>query len=339
MGVKRKYSWVFALLVLVLILMRPQQAVDGAQRGMRMWYQGVAPALLPFLALLPMLTGKEACAAYEKLLSPVMGKLFRLPGAAAPAVIAAMISGSPGGAAAICEVKSNGGISGKQAARIALATGGVSPAWLALGVGCGMLGSKAAGFKLAAIQAAVQLFLLKLLEKVEIGGLPEIQPAHTPVQASGIRSAAETTIAVCGYMAVFGACGSVAASFAGEKLGVALMAVLDLPSGAALISENSFPGYMTALGCAMGFGGMCIAMQNMDKLRSIGVRWREYIAVRSISASVCALACGIVFRGDIQIAVYLPAQKNLYMISLLAAALCAVPGMIYISKNIFLNNR
>lgn len=337
MSGKRKYGWAFALPVLILIFIRPQQAVDGVQRAMRMWYQGVAPALLPFLTLMPMITGSDACAAYEKLFAPFMRKWFRLPGAAAPAVIAAMVSGSPGGAAAICEIRNNGGISNAQAARIALATGGVSPAWLVLGVGCGMLGSKTAGMKLAAIQVVVQLFLLKMLEKVEIQPDHAIQKQIHTSHTNPVRSAVETAITVCGYMSVFGACGSVIASFAGEKVGIVLMAVLDLPSGAALIAENSFPGRMIALGCVLGFGGMCIAMQNMDKLRCIGVRWRDYIITRCVSAAICASACAIFFRQNPGNAASPVNKGNIYAVSLLAAALCALPVMKYISKTFYLN--
>ena len=179
----RRHKWIFAAAVMALIFVRPQQAVNGVQRAMRMWYQGVAPALLPFLALMPMLTGREACAAYEKIFSPVMKKCFRLPGSAAPAVIAAILAGSPGGSAAVNEIRSGGGLSDRHAARIALSVCGVSPAWLVLGVGCSLLGSKAAGVKLALIQAAVQLILLKTLEKVEIQTPVAKQdifcPAHT----------------------------------------------------------------------------------------------------------------------------------------------------------------
>ena len=334
-----KHRWILAAAMLALVFIRPQQAVDGAQRAMRMWYTGVAPAMLPFLALMPVIAGPDACRAYRKMFSGVMDSLFHLPGAAAPGVIAAMISGSPGGAAVICEIKESGGISNEDAARIALAVSGVSPAWLVLGLGCGMLGSKAAGLKLAAIQAAVQLFLLKLLEKVEIhtaGGQAAAKPAQ---DRKPLLSAVETVLCVCGYMAVFGAYGSVIASFAGKYAGTALMAVLDLPSGAGLIAENAFPEQMLALGGALGFGGLCIAAQNMEKLKVLSVRWRDYLAVRCISASLTALMCAAVFRKHAEGAAVSPGEGKIYVISLLAAGICAVPGMIFLSKNIFLNKR
>lgn len=323
--------------MLVLIFIRPQEAVDGAQRAMRMWYSGVAPAMLPFLALMPMITAPEACAAYRKLFSGIMNRLFHLPGAAAPAVIAAMISGSPGGAAMIYEMKANGGLTDSDAARIALAVTGVSPAWLVLGVGCSMLGSRGAGLKLAGIQAAVQLFLLKTLEKVKIGNAQEDKLLKPLSVEKPMWRAVETVICVCGYMAVFGAYGNVLASFIGKKAGAVLLSALDLPSGAAIISQKAFPRQMAALGAAMGFGGLCIAAQNMEKIRNLGVRWQDYLAVRISSAAICATMSLLIFENRPSGALNDPALGKIYVISLLIAGIFAVPGMIFLSKNIFLN--
>ena len=328
--------WIFAAVMLILIFIRPGEAVSGAQRAMRMWYQGVAPAMLPFLALMPMITAPEACMAYRKIFSAPM-RFFHLPGAAAPAIIAAMVSGSPGGAAIIYEMKEGGGISDSDAARIALAVSGVSPAWLVLGVGCGMLGSKSAGLKIAAVQAAVQLFLLKSLEKVKIAPPRKSTYIQRPLSGGAMWSAAQTVITVCGYMAVFGAYGNVLASFIGEKPGIALMSVLDLPSGAGMLAANNFPGRMAAIGAAVGFGGICIAAQNMERIRNFGIRWRDYLSVRLSFAAICGVSCLLIFENRPFAARISPANGKIYVISLLTAGIFALPGMIFLSKNIFLN--
>jgi len=335
--IRNNAAWVGAVCMLILIFARPQQAVEGGQRAMRLWYTGVAPAMLPFLALMPMLTGPEACAAYERLLSGWMRKIFGLPGSAAPAVVAAMLSGSPGGAIAVGNVYAAGGITEKEARRISLALAGVSPAWLVMGVGCGMLGSREDGLKLALIQAAVQLFLLKLLEKVEIPGTGN---PHQPAPGSaGMWRAVESTLGVCGYMVVFGAAGSVLASFAGKYVSAALLAVLDLPTGLAEITAANFTARPLAIGGALGFGGICIGMQNLERLSGMGVRRRDYFAVRALSASVTAMMAAIWLRSGAHNAAEGTNSVRIYAFSLLGAAIFSVPGMIFLSKNIFLNIR
>lgn len=325
------FKWLISAATLIFIFLRPQAAAIGVQRAMRAWYTGIAPALLPFLALMPMLTDREACRVYQKLFSKAMRKCFGLSGEATPAVIAALISGSPSGAAAICRVYKAGGMTDQQAARVALATGGVSPAYLALGVGVGMLRSQSTGLKLAAIQLAVQLLLLKTLEKVEFSLRKTVSAQISPEYASPMRFAVETTLSVCGYMAVFGACGSVAAAFVSEKIGVALLAMLDLPSGMALIAQNGFTGDTLAIGATLGFGGACIAMQNLEQLRCIGIRKREYFAVRLIAASASALLCAFFLEKPRQCAYILTDGRAIYRIALLAAAICALPGMAMLS--------
>ena len=75
--------------LMIAMIAQPQLCVDAAQRAMCMWFESVAPALFPFLALMPLITGDTACAAYNRLFRRAM-RLFDLPGSAAPAEARAM---------------------------------------------------------------------------------------------------------------------------------------------------------------------------------------------------------------------------------------------------------
>lgn len=325
--------------MLLGILIRPEAAIAGSQRAMGIWCTSVAPSLFPFLALLPILTGPEACAAYNSLLSGFMRRLFHLPGAAAPALVTGMISGSPGGALALRSVVRNGGMSAGDARRLGLAVCGVSPAYLILGVGVALYGDPSLGISLAAVQLAIQLALLMLLR----GILPEQRenlPALHPVQegGDGMRGAVERALVICGYMVLFGAIGSVIASFAGSDAGLAVLLLTDLPSGLAELSMRCFPGKMLLQGTAIGFGGLCIAAQNLDVLREIGVRSEEYLAVRGVAAALFGCLSGVILRAREANHSSLFVNTGLiYAFSLAIAALFAVPGLIFLSKELFLN--
>lgn len=319
-------KWLLAAALLIFLFLRPQAAVDGAQSAMRTWYLGVAPALLPFLALMPMLTGSEAAAAYRRIFSKPMRFCFGLSGEAVPAVVASMLSGSPGGAVTTARLHVSGAISSQDAARISLAIAGVSPAYLILS-----FHDASVGIKLAAIQVIVQLLLLKSLENVEFSLNPPTE-LQASVTGNSVRTAVEITLSVCGYMAVFGACGRVAAAFLGEKFGGMLLCALDLPSGMAWIAQRSFIGEGLALGAVLGFGGVCIAMQNLEKLRCIGVRMREYFAVRLISASLTALLCALFL--PVSAETVHPDAAAIYQFCLLAAALCALPALLVLSRSV-----
>ena len=334
---KRAKLWIAAALLLG-ILIRPEAAVAGAQRAMRVWCSSVAPSLFPFLALMPVLTGPEACAAYNSLFSGGMRRLFHLPGSAAPAVVTGMIAGSPGGALAVCRIARSGGLELRDARRIALAVSGVSPAYLILGVGFGLYGSMSLGLALAAIQLCIQLALLWLLRGIlcDQADVPALPPDSA--RRDGMRAAVEGVLVICGYMVLFGAIGSVVASFAGSDVGLAVLLAADLPSGLSELAARGFPGKMLIQGVAIGFGGLCIAAQNLDALREIGVRPTEYLAVRGIAAGLFGCISGVILRAqEANFALALEKSGLAYAFSLAVACIFAVPGLIFLSKELFLN--
>lgn len=337
----KKLKFWGAVLVVAGILIRPEASVAGAQRAMRLWCGSVAPALFPFLALLPALTGPEACAAYNAALSRMMRPLFGLPGAAAPALFIGMISGSPGGALAVRRVAGETGMRCAEARRVALALSGLSPAYLILGVGQGLYGSAALGVRLALIQACAQLILLALLRYMDSGDDARVEPLTDAArERNPVHAAVESVLAICGYMVLFSAVACAAASFAGEWVGMALLLVADLPSGLAGLAQWQAPGRMLIQGAAIGFGGLCIAAQNLDAVRALGVCARDYFAVRGVAAGLTACACGLLLRpADSGAEQFANAGGNAYAFSLLAAGIIALPGLFFLTRNLFLNIR
>ena len=337
---KRVKFW-GAILILAGILARPEAAVAGAQRAMRLWYSSVAPAMFPFLALLPVLTGPDACAAYDVVFSRLMRPLFNLPGAAAPALVIGMISGSPGGALAVRRVAAEAGLHRSEARRAALALTGLSPAYLILGVGQGLYGSIALGVRLTIIQIIVQLCLLSLLRGFKGSGDDEIIASMQGERnGSPIQGAIESLLSVCGYMVLFSTMCCVVASFVGEAAGTAMLLISDLPSGLAGLASWDISGKMLIQGAAIGFGGLCIAAQNLDALRPLGVSAGEYLSVRGVAAAIFAGLSGLVLpKQGMGAETYAPGGAQAYAFSLLIAGIVALPALAYFTKTFCFNNR
>lgn len=329
-----------AIGIFIIILMRPQEAIAAAQRAMGVWYTSVAPALFPFLALMPLFTNEEACAAYEIIFSKYMRALFGLPGAAAPAVVVGMIAGSPGGAIALRRVAANSSLNSAEARRIAMALSGVSPAYLIMGVGQGLYGSTSLGMKLAGIQICIQLLLMILLPRgkkheAEMTCRPEVKTNMNP-----ILTAVESLLGICGYMVLFGIIAAVMASFVGDRTGSIMLLALDLPSGLANLMNMQPLGKMVLLGAAIGFGGVCIAYQNMDIHRDVGLNWKDYLMGRGIAASMYACAC-IGLEGSVQEKMQNVFGNNMksYAVALLLAGFMVFPALYFLSRKWFLNNQ
>ena len=308
---------------------------------MRLWCSSVAPAMFPFLALLPVLTGPDACAAYNAVLSHLMRPLFNLPGAAAPALVIGMISGSPGGALAVRRISAEAGLHRSEARRLALALGGVSPAYLILGVGQGLYGSVSLGVRLALIQIAVQLSLLVLLRSIhECDDEPSVSLPYDARVHGPIQQAVENILAVCGYMVLFSSVSCVAASFAGESVGTAMLLVSDLPSGLAELARWEIPGKLLIQGAAIGFGGLCIAAQNLDALRPLGITVGEYLSVRGIAAAAFGGISGFALQAQgIGTEVYAGNVVRVYAFSLMVAGAVALPALVFFTKTFCFNNR
>lgn len=305
---------------------------------MLVWYKSVAPALLPFLALMPVLTGEEACGFYGKLFSGWMRRIFALPGAAAPALIVGMISGSPAGAVAIRRLTCSGKLEKNDACRLAAAVCGLSPAYLVLGIGQEMYGSAALGWRLAGAQASIQLIILFATRRLRMAeGNTRILKQATYI--GGMKSVVEAVLVVCGYMVFFGAVSTVIGMLLGERMRIALLLLTDLPGGSAALSVQTESWKLIAQSAAIGFGGLCIAFQNMNVLHEAGVSWRIYIAGR-LATSAMFILCGV-FLAD-GAAGWKGTQsgmKNIYVFSLFFACGLALPAMFFLCRNLFLNNQ
>ena len=145
---------------------------------------------------------------------------------------------------------------------------------------------------------------------------------------------------VAGYMALFAVIARFAGNLLGETAGKAALMALDLPGGAAIAAELSlsFPAKMALLGAMSGFGGVCIAAQNMAVLRPLGVKWREYLSVKCAHGLICAALC---FLGAAYIPSLQPAaaafahhgfsaleMSSLGMVVLLIPVICALAGVL-----------
>ena len=334
----KKLRFGVAAILMICIFAQPETAVQSAQRAMYVWYASIAPSLFPFLALMPLITDAQACRFYNAAFGRVMQPVFRLPGSAAPAVVIGMLAGSPGGAIGICRIAGEAGMKKSEARRIALALGGVSPAYLAVGIGALMFGSAQLGYRLALIQAIVQLLLLFLLGRIRADGDEALVEPQLVAARNPIRSAVESVLAVAGYMIVFSIAGNLLSGIAGETVGALLSLAIDLPSGVAELANLDIFWKLPALSAAIGFGGLCIAMQNMDALAAIGISRCEYLCVRMISAMVSGGLALVVLRE------YVPSPSanlrnlpNVYGIYILIVLIFSLPALGILSKNLFLN--
>ncbi|MBR3272408.1 MAG: hypothetical protein IKF98_00685 [Clostridia bacterium] len=315
-------KWMVGLAAVGLLLSKPQAAAQGAAGAMVHWYASVAPALFPFLALMPLLTCGEAVAAYEALLARPMGRCFNLPGAAAPGMMIGLVAGTPAGAMAARDIAGRAGLNRGQLQRLAVASAGFSPAFLVGGIGAGMLNSAGMGWRLAAAQLLAQVSLLMLLRQCWMSRTTPACASAFAIEERPIRGAVLGVLTICGYMTLFGAISTALEAWVGRTPAEVLLCLLDVPSGALRVSGMALPESvkLPLLAGMCGFGGMCAIVQCLDVLKGCGVKAWEYMGVRMLAGLLCAAYMILLQR--------LPSLENLWLFEPIRNNPLAIGGFI-----------
>ena len=281
-----------------LLLSKPQAAALGAAQAMAQWYENIAPALFPFLALMPLLTCEEAAGVYERALGRVMKTLFRLPGAAAPAMVIGMVAGTPAGAIAARRIAARSGMNQGQLLRLVAVTSGLSPAFLIGGIGAGMLDNMQMGWVLLRAQLLCQTTMALLLRRAWPGRVKPVLEAARKSEEQPVREAVFAVLTICGYMALFGALTFAVRYFLGRGIADALLCVLDMPSGVRLLTASGMSDTkrMILLAALCGFGGVCIGVQTLGALAGCGIRAMELFELRLCAAVLNAVYTALQLR-------------------------------------------
>ena len=282
-----------ALVLCGALLAFPVDAADAARAAMVSWYEAYAPAMLPFFVVLPVLSGGDAAALYERVFGRVMRRLFNLPGRVAGAVVIGLVAGSPAGCLAL--VRLGGGTMNRgELSRAALMASGLSPLFLFSGIGGAMLGSLDAGLILVRAQLAAQLICGLLFRCAWADD--DVETLAAPAAASS--GAVAAVLGVCGYMVIFAVIARLVSVIVGGRIELPVLAALEVAGGSARISTLDMPleVRLQILSAMCGFSGLSIMMQNLARLRLAGLPPLRLVIGKAVQAAVAVLACGVQLR-------------------------------------------
>ena len=321
----------FALVFAAGLAAYPAQALTAAQLAISNWALTVAPAIFPFVAVMPFLSCPEACLIYERLFGKIVKRLFRLPGSAASAIVTGLLAGSPAGAMAVAEISAREKLTAGQTARLAGLACGVSPVYALTVMGVALSGSRAVGWRLVISQLAAQLFTGIVFRKCfSQGGMPECRPAqHAQKPVAG---AVLAVLKVAGYMTMFSVGTELAANVFGRRIRW-LTPLIDLPTGAVFCADNDLPLWIAA--AALGFSGLCIIFQNTDVL---GIPVSRLIAQKTVCAAFCAGAYCALERVNIPVPAFLNVKNSDdFAVSTIILTVIMLPTMLFfVRKTYFL---
>ena len=269
------------LLMMLVMLLSPQQAGDAARDALSTWALGVVPSLFPYMVLCRMLAARLA----GKRLSPT-----------ATAAALGLAGGSPSGAALLGGYAARGRLDLRAFLPLCALTGIISPMFMLRMAGAWLGGGATAlclliAHLLAAVCSAVVVFVW--VRRTDTAQAPAVQPAGDAPPGEPIWDSVRAILSVGGCIVFYSvmAEGITVLLPLPETLCALLHALLEAAGGAHAIAGAAFPPEMRAVlvSAACGFSGISILSQNALFVRPFGVGMRTLLPIALLRGALAAL--------------------------------------------------
>lgn len=299
----------FITVLIFAMLFFSSSTAIGVRDGLENVSGLLIPSLFPFMVISSFLIRSGIFDCFGRLTAPLLRRLFRLPGEAAPAVLLSFIGGFPVGAKCVRLLLDEGKINVSQAERMMLFCVCSGPAFLITGVGTIMLHDTGAGFLLYFSQLISGL-LLGILSGF-ISGEEKEEPFYAPEPHDtdiighfvlACSDAAASVLSLASMVVVFAVVLELSKQsglsvlicdmlqFLGmdySEAAAAFPVLLEVTAGCKTVTETG--GSLCILAFATGFGGMCVHFQIFSILGDLRLGKLKWLGFRLLNASASSV--------------------------------------------------
>lgn len=325
-----------SLALFAAFLLCPAACAEGVRDGLSLAAGRALPALVPFFLASGLLVRTGFAETFGRLLARPLARLYRLPPAAASAVLLGLTGGYPVGAATAAALLEQGALRREEAARVNLFCNCASPGFCIGLVGLGVFGSARTGAVLYGIHALSAL-LAGLLTARDGSPQPLPQTAAPPVRApregfaaafcAAVQQAAATSLTVTAFLTVFSILLRLLSPvLAPIPYGQALAGVIELTNGLDRLTALplSRGGLVTLASFLLGFGGLAVHFQVRALAAPQDLPMAGFTAAKLLHGAIAALLTALMFRlSPAALAVFAPAAPSARGWPAAAAALSA----------------
>ena len=325
-----------SLALFAAFLLCPAACAEGVHDGLSLAAGRALPALVPFFLASGLLVRTDFAETFGRLLARPLARLYRLPPAAASAVLLGLTGGYPVGAATAATLLGQGALRREEAARVNLFCNCASPGFCIGLVGLGVFGSARTGAVLYGIHALSALLAGLLTAR---DGSPQrlLQTAAPPIRApregfaaafcAAVQQAAATSLTVTAFLTVFSILLQLLAPvLAPIPYGQALAGVIELTNGLDRLTALplSRGALVTLSSFLLGFGGLAVHFQVRALAAPQDLPMAGFTAAKLLHGAIAALLTALVFRlSPAALAVFAPAGPSARGWPAAAAALSA----------------
>lgn len=172
------------IILLMTILVLPKTSMQAAKNGLLLWFNVMIPTLFPFILLSNMIINSSIINYINYFFTPIMSRLFGLPGVAGYAFITGLLSGYPVGAKITADLLDRGVINLAQAQYMLTFCNNASPMFVLGFIATGLLDNVYIGILILIVIYTANLFTSFIYRVVYSKDLPSTKNRTNRLQSS-----------------------------------------------------------------------------------------------------------------------------------------------------------
>lgn len=281
-----------AVFFVLLLLVKPEEAYEGAAQGLLLWYKNVLPVQFPFCVAVRMLRDTGCLERMAVLLGPVVRKWFHLPGIASIALVGGWISGYPIGGQLALQLYKEDKLTEDEYRHLLVFCNTPGPLYVVTTVGFQLLGDVRRGYILLISQLAAAILCGVLFRPSIVDRKCSHRRTFIRRQSFGdllrtaIDEAVGTVVMVGGFIVLF------SVLLAWLPSGV-ITAGLEMTNGCAWLAQYMREMRIPAIAFLLGWGGICVLLQIAATVKDGPVLTWKFCIGRILMGVIAGVISGI----------------------------------------------
>ena len=313
---------VLLIIATILLVINPSTYISSINAGIELFFYSVFPALFPFLFLSRLIDGLGGFKKLNKLLNPIITKLYNCPSVATYPFLMTLVSGYPIGAKIVGDLTTDKQISCTDAKKIIALSSTSGPIFVIGSVGSKMLNNPTLGFKIFICHIlgcliTAFLFTRKKSSIEKFTPQPQIS-SQTNILHSATSGTISAILTVAVYVSIFYMFIDMAynlklLSFISNGISWVLnllqldtaistgiaSGLVEMTRGCKEIAMigNDFYSLICCSGL-ISFGGLSIILQSLTLLSDTKIKPLYFVFLKTIQAVVTiiiSIICGLIF--------------------------------------------
>jgi len=324
-GVRLGFLPLIIVLMCAMLVFIPREGLAAARAGVELWLFNVMPSVLPFVIGANLLIALGAVNFAGVMLSPIMRRVFNVPGTGGFALAVGLVAGYPVGAKIVCEMYSAGELERDEAQRLISFTNNSGPLFVLGAVGIGMFNNQLAGVVvlaahyLSALAVGLIFRSYGTLSNEAVRG-KMVRRAFFAMQRgrkrgplgqimrTAVVDGMNTMLMVGGFIVLFSVINRMlyvigvydalaAAVWLDDSLAAGLFGgIIEMTNGVAAVAQGGVGRMPLIIASALiSFGGVSILLQSLSFIAKTDLRPRLYVLAKALQGVLAGGFAGLLY--------------------------------------------